>query len=554
MMRAMPNGRRSTRGGRRGVIAVTVAVIAVAVITVTPALVQAGERPVPARQHTAWQQRQGDQGSTGSARRAAPPRVRRPATAPAGNRRRPALLHTAPTSELALAADLSTFLRARTSTGSWGALVVSLTRGDTLFAEAADVPLVPASTMKTFTAALAFDRLGADYTFSTDVLRDGSLGPDGTVHGNLYLRGDGDPGLSAKFVSGGPSAPMDALARAVAASGVRTVSGDLVADASALEGRGIPEGWLTRYEGAAYAAPFSALSLNENVVIVGVYPQGNGRAAVRLEPASSTLTVTSTARTVAGRGVRLSVRMAGTSNVVVSGTIGARAQPHRVLLVVKDPAMFTAGAFRAALQAHGVTVRGAVRMGRTPLDGAVAVTALPSPPLSRLVSVMNRESVNVHAEQLYRNAARGRDKLGDGSAAYAATQLGRFVEEKLRLPSSHVMATDGSGLSVLNRVTARSLVHLMGYAHEAPWRSAFHASLPVAGESETLKARMRDTPASGNLHAKTGTTNEVISLAGYVTAANGELLAFAFLYNGNERWDAREVIDAIGPTLAAFSR
>lgn len=548
-MRAMPHGRRSTRGGLRGVIAIAIAAIAAA-----PTPGQAGERPAHARQHTAWQQRPSDQGSTGSARRAAPPRVRRPTTAPAGNRGRPALLHTAPTSELALAADLSSFLRARTATGHWGALVVSLTRGDTLFAEAADVPLVPASTMKTFTAALAFDRLGPDYTFSTDVLRDGSLGPDGTVHGNLYLRGDGDPGLSAKFVSGGPSAPMDALARAVAASGVRTVSGDLVADASALEGRGIPDGWLTRYEGAAYAAPFSALSLNENVVIVGVYPQGNGRAAVRLEPASSTLTVTSTARTVAGRGARLSVRMVGTSNVVVSGSIGARAQPHRVLLVVKDPAMFTAGAFRSALQAHGVTVRGTVRMGRTPLDGAVKVTTLPSPPLSRLVSVMNRESVNVHAEQLYRNAARGRDKLGDGSAEYAATQLGRFVEEKLRLPASHVVATDGSGLSVLNRVTARSLVHLMGYAHDAPWRSAFHASLPVAGESETLKARMRDTPAKGNLHAKTGTTNDVISLAGYVTAANGELLAFAFLYNGNERWDAREVIDAMGPTLAAFSR
>ena len=445
-------------------------------------------------------------------------------------------------------------LRARTTTGQWGALVVSLTRGDTLFADGADAPMVPASTMKTFTAALAFDRLGPDYTFSTDVLRDGSLGPDGTVHGNLYLRGDGDPGLSAKFVAGGPSAPMDVLARAVAAAGVRTVSGDLIADASALEGRGIPDGWLSRYEGAAYAAPFSALSLNENVVVVGVYPQRNGRTSVRLEPATTTLAVTSTARTVPGRAARLTVRTAGTTNVVVSGTIGAQARPYRVLLVVKDAAMFTAGALRAALQEQGVRVLGTVRTGRTPRDGAVTVTSLPSPPLSRLVSVMNRESINVHAEQLYRNAARGRDNLGDGSAEYASTQLGRFLEERLRLPASHVVATDGSGLSVLNRVTARSLVHLMNYAHQAPWRSAFHASLPVAGESETLKGRMRNTPAQGNLHAKTGTTNDVTSLAGYVTAANGELLAFAFLYNGNERWDARDVIDAMGPTLAAFSR
>jgi D-alanyl-D-alanine carboxypeptidase/D-alanyl-D-alanine-endopeptidase (penicillin-binding protein 4) len=116
------------------------------------------------------------------------------------------------------------------------------------------------------------------------------------------------------------------------------------------------------------------------------------------------------------------------------------------------------------------------------------------------------------------------------------------------------VAADGSGLSVLDRVTPRALVQLMDYAHRAPWAGVFHGSLPVAGESETLRLRMRNTPAQGNLHAKTGTTNEVVSLSGYATAENGEILAFAFLYNGVDRWNARETIDAMGPTLAAFSR
>ena len=97
-------------------------------------------------------------------------------------------------------------------------------------------------------------------------------------------------------------------------------------------------------------------------------------------------------------------------------------------------------------------------------------------------------------------------------------------------------------------------MQLLAHAHRAPWGSAFHASLPVAGESELLRNRMRATPAQGNLHAKTGTTNDVIGLSGYVTAENGEILAFAFLYNGKDRWHARETIDAMGPTLAAFSR
>jgi D-alanyl-D-alanine carboxypeptidase/D-alanyl-D-alanine-endopeptidase (penicillin-binding protein 4) len=459
---------------------------------------------------------------------------------------------TTPVGAAALEADLGAMLEAKTRNGEWGAIVVSLSRGDTLFQVAPDEPMVPASTMKTFTAALALERLGPDHVFSTDVLRDGSLGPDGVVHGNLILRGDGDPALSPRFVRGGPTAPMDMLARFVAGAGVKKVDGDLIADASGMEGRRIPDGWLSRYAGAGYAAPFSALSLNENIVIVGVYPEKSG-AVVRLEPESSGLKVVSSVRRVAGRATRVSVRMVGESQVVVTGTIGASANPHRVQLVVSDPVTFTAGAFREALRAQGIEVTGEVKVGRTP-EGALPVTSMPSPPLSRLISVMNRESINHYAEQIFRGAARGPQRNEPGSADHAYAQLRAFAESRLGIGSNAIVATDGSGLSVLDRVTPRALVHLMGYAHTAPWASVFHASLPVAGESETLRSRMRSTAAQGNLHAKTGTTNDVISLSGYVTAENGELLAFAFLYNGADRWNARETIDAMGPTMAAFSR
>src|SRR5690606_16584724 len=155
---------------------------------------------------------------------------------------------------------------------------------------------------------------------------------------------------------------------------------------------------------------------------------------------------------------------------------------------------------------------------------------------------------------LFRNAARR--ELGDspGSAATGNLLLRRFMEERVGARPDAVFAADGSGLSVLDRITARSLVQLLAYAHRAPWSSTFHASLPVAGESELLRTRMRNTPAAGNLHAKTGTTNEVISLGGYVTAENGEILAFAFIYNGTDRWNAREAIDVMGATLAGFAR
>jgi len=466
----------------------------------------------------------------------------------------PVLRFTSPRGAAALTSDLTTLLSSRTRNGEWGAMVISITRGDTLFAHGADSKMVPASTMKLFTAAIAFEKLGPEHTFSTDVLRDGPLEANGVVRGNLVLRGDGDPSMSPRFVRGGPDASMTMLARFVAGTGIKRVTGDVVADASALEMRGIPEGWLTRYAGAGYAAPFSALTLNENIVIVGVTAgSGGGAARVFLEPATRGLTITSTVRTVAGSGTRISAHRVGNDRVVVSGTIGARAGTVRYQLVVGDPATFTGGAFRAALEEQGITVDGALRVGRTP-DNATLVTSLPSPPLARLISTMNRESINIFAELLFRGAARGSDKQTLGSAENASATLNDFMVRQVGAAPDAVSVTDGSGLSVLDRVTPRSLVQLLAHAHRAPWGSAFHASLPVAGESELLRNRMRATPAQGNLHAKTGTTNDVIGLSGYVTAENGEILAFAFLYNGKDRWHARETIDAMGPTMAAFSR
>ena len=439
--------------------------------------------------------------------------------------------------------------------GRWGVMVVSLTRGDTLYSVNADSLFQPASTMKLFTAALALERLGPNHSFSTDVLRDGNVTPDGTVRGNLILRGGGDPALSNRFIRGDANIPMTLLARLVHGNGIRRVTGDLIADASAFEERLVPEGWLSRYLQDRYAARVSALSLNENVVIIAVHPEAAGNVArVELEPSSSAITASSAVRLVNGsRGGNIIVRRTSGGGIEARGWIGTKSVTRRYELVVEDPAMFTLGAFRDALAAQGITVDGGVRMGETP-HGAVKLGGLPSPPLDRLISVMNRESINHYAELIYRNTARSHDRLPEGSATAAYAMLRDFMVNKVGADSNAVHAADGSGLSTLDRVTPRALLQLLAYAHKAPWAASFHASLPVAGESELLRTRMRYTAAQGNLHAKTGTTNSVISLGGYVTAQSGEVIAFVFVYNGSDRWNARETIDAMGVTLASFVR
>ncbi|MDQ2889219.1 MAG: D-alanyl-D-alanine carboxypeptidase/D-alanyl-D-alanine-endopeptidase [Gemmatimonadota bacterium] len=459
--------------------------------------------------------------------------------------------YTTPRTAAALASDLGIFLE-RTRGGSWGVMVTSVTRGDTLFARNPGAELKPASTMKLFTTGLAFNRFGPEYQFSTTVLRDGAVSSDGTLQGNIVLRGDGDPSLSGRFMDGGPNAPMAALAQKVVAAGIKRVSGDVIGDATAFDDARIPDGWLSRYLGAGYAARVSGLSLNENIVWVAVSPGTGSHANVALEPMTTSLVVINNARTVGGSGasVRMSKRSDGT--ITVTGSIGRNSPVRRYSFVVDDPSMFATGAFRAALQTAGVQVGGATRLAPTPAK-AVKVTSIESPTLARMVSAMNRESINHYAELLFRDGARGPQRNVQGSVANGNHAMHQFFA-KVGADTSTIYNADGSGLSVNDRITARSMIQLLDYAHRAPWGPEFHASLPVAGESGTQRRRMKGSPAQGNLHAKTGTTNDVIALAGYVTAVDGEVLAFSFLYNGADRWTAKSTIDVMGETLASFGR
>ena len=478
-------------------------------------------------------------------------RVRRP------SRNRPPPVPVVRYSTTRTASDLASALSgltARTRSGTWGSMVVSLTRGDTLYAHNPGEEMVPASTMKLLTSALAFEQFGPTYQFSTDALRDGAVGSDGTLTGNLYIRGDGDPALSGKFLPGGPEGPMNRLADLVASQGIKRVTGDVIGDATGFDDQKVPDGWLSRYLQAGYAARVSALSLNENLVAVAVTPSSAGRpATVRLEPSTNAIPLVANVRTVAGAGARLGFRKLGDGTIQANGSIGARAGTRKYVYIVEDPASFTTGAFRNALIARGVKVDGGIRLGKTP-PSATKVAGLLSPPLASMIAVMNRESINHYAELLFRNAARGQKRDATGTVANASSLLDTFFASKVGSDTTQLVYADGSGLSTLDRLTARSQVQLLGYAHRAPWGPWLHSSLPVAGDSELLKRRMRNTPAEGNLHAKTGTTNDVVALAGYVTAVNGEVLAFSFLYNGRDRWIARAMIDVMSETLASFGR
>jgi serine-type D-Ala-D-Ala carboxypeptidase/endopeptidase (penicillin-binding protein 4) len=473
--------------------------------------------------------------------------ARRPA---ATSVRTASLEWTAPIGTGQLIRDLGGILDASVVSGDWGVIVVSRTRGDTLFHRNADTQLVPASTMKVFTAAMALELLGPEHRLETTVLSEGPISANGILHGNLVFRGGGDPGFGTKP----GDAPLKHLAQQVRDRGITRVTGTVVGDGSSFDGRLVPDGWLPRWLQASYATRVSANSYSQNLVAVRVAPvKGTARATVTITPSLNGIPISNAVTVRDGsRSAAITVRQDPTTGAFrVGGWIGALAAARSYSYVVENPDLFVAAAFHAALRDAGVTVDLPVIARHASAD-AVTIAKISSRPMSELITTMTGSSNNHFAELIFRNAARTAGV--PGSANTGNTLLRSFLADRVGTSGANVYAADGSGLSTHDRVTPRALVGVLDYSARAEWGPVLASALPVAGRTETLKSRMRGTPADGKLRAKTGTTSEVTSLSGYVTAANGEELVFAFIYNGSDRFRARDAIDAMGSTLASFTR
>jgi D-alanyl-D-alanine carboxypeptidase/D-alanyl-D-alanine-endopeptidase (penicillin-binding protein 4) len=240
--------------------------------------------------------------------------------------------------------------------------------GRPLYARRAATPRLLASNAKLFTTAAALGRLGAGATLDTRALSAGAPA-DGTVTGNLYLRGGGDPGFgSAAFARrayGSGGASVEALAAAVRAAGVRRVSGAVVGDESLFDAR--RGGPASGYRPSIYVGPLSALSFNRGL------SSASGRA------------------------------------------------------FQTNPPGFAAAAFDRALSRAGISVAGRPRAGRAP-GGAVEVAKVSSPTLARIAARTNKPSDNFFAETLLK--VLGARAGGGGTTAAGARQATAYARQR----------------------------------------------------------------------------------------------------------------------------
>lgn len=432
----------------------------------------------------------------------------------------------------------------------WGAMAWSLDQERPLFAVNANDIRIPASNNKIFTTVWALDVLGQEHRFQTDLLVSGEIRADGVLAGDVVLRGSGDPTLGYAGFGGDPMEPLRRMARTLRERGVHTVRGAIIADATAFDTALVGPRWPRDTEGgaAAYAPRVSGLAFGRNLLWIELKPTRPGQAAsVTLSPDVPEIPVVSTVRTGAGRA--LAARRADSDTIRVQGAVSGR-RSFRYGVGAAQPALLAAGALREALAEAGIAVEGSLRVAPAP-PGAALVHRHHSVPLAQILPKLNQDSDNFFAEHLWK--ATVAHATGSGSYQRGGSASAIFFIEEAGVPPGQLWQADGSGLSADNRASPFAVINALRYADSAPWSDIFHHSLAVAGaRGGTLRRLFRNTSAAGNLHAKTGFIRGVRSLSGYVTAENGERIAFSLLYNGRNTNGARSVEQQVGELLATY--
>ena len=474
--------------------------------------------------------------------------------------------------------------------GDWGILVVDAESGETLFEQNADQYFVPASNLKLFTTAYALSVLGPNYRFHTTLETRGVIAPDGTLSSDLVLVGRGDPNLSNRkhpFTAkeefeGPPERVLAELADAVVAKGVKSISGDIIGDDSYFPRERYPNGWEIGDMVWQYGAAISAIVVNDNTVTLTLTPgnQPGAPVAASLEPPTSEFRVENNVQT-SPAGVKPDLtlkREPGAGVVYVTGTLPANAPPRKLVLAIEEPALHAAELLRQLLERRGVAVNGQTRARHQaccssepfdPQSFSVAASDPPSPPtvlaehisppLSDSLKLVNKISQNLHTEVLLRTAAVESCRKAPSAPPpvnCAALPLDSFplapVEfyKAAGIPEGDIIQTDGSGLSRHDLITPRAAVALLRYAAKQPWFANFEESLPVAGIDGTMEDRLKNTPAVGHVHAKTGSVEHVRTRSGYADTPSGRKLIFSLLANnqGGKNHDTTEALDAL--TLA----
>ncbi|HSE02435.1 MAG TPA: D-alanyl-D-alanine carboxypeptidase/D-alanyl-D-alanine-endopeptidase [Burkholderiales bacterium] len=410
-----------------------------------------------------------------------------------------------------------------------------------LLAAGAARPMNPASSIKLVTTYAALELLGPAFQWVTEAYAAGTLS-DGVLEGDLVLKGRGDPKLTLEN--------FWLLLRGLRSRGLREIRGNLLLDRTYFAATDHDPARFDEQPTRPYNTGPDALLVNFKAVRLSFVPDSEARLVrILAEPALPQVQIVNRLALVNGpcgdwvnrmkvdaQGGSAATRLAFSGRYAAS--CGERERSYSVL----PHAHYVLGLFRELWRELGGTFSGTVRDGTVGADARL-IASVESPALAQVVRDMNKFSNNVMARQLYLTL--GAEAAGEPATREKTDRVIRewLASKKLNFPE--MVLENGSGLSRVERISARHLGELLLSSFQSPVMPEFIASLPLAAMDGTMKKRLTDADVAGQAHIKTGSLTGVRSIAGYMLDARGRRWVVVSIVNHPNAGNAQAAQDAL---------
>ncbi len=420
----------------------------------------------------------------------------------------------------------------------WSVCAVDLKTGDTLAAFQSSNQLPGASITKLVSTAAALEILGPNYQAQTQLYLDGQKKANGVFDGDIWIVGAGDVSLGSRYFNE-PGHELDFLTdwvKIIQQQGIQCITGRVIADASAFGYDKCPDGWEQVDMSNYYGCGSFGLNFYDNTLKLTFQTGAPGTALVlkncypndpnyRLQIEAKADMIGSDATFIHGEPFNY--------QRVIKGNLPAKREAYEVKGSMPDPEQLLALLFFQELQKQGVRVDGGSwsmrlipQLSQSATDKRVLFHTHPGQKIEEIVFCTNQRSVNLFAEGLLRQV---------GAKVYG---LGTY-ENGLRVLDSlaqiwnlgQIGIVDGSGLSKVNRMSAAQFVNLLAVQSQMSHFPIYLKSLPIAGQSGTVKNLCKGQAGEGKVHAKSGSIHGIKSYAGYVDAKCGHQIAFTIIAN-----------------------
>lgn len=405
-------------------------------------------------------------------------------------------------------------------------------------AHQANIPLNPASSMKIVTSYAALGILGPAYRWKTEVYSDGKL-INGVLYGDLYLKGYGDPHFT--------QADLWQLLHQLRQQGLKEIKGDVVVDQSYFTSQAPDPSHFDGEPLRAYNATPSAFIVNRKTSSFR-FDAGAAEVTVQVEPQLTELRVINQLKVNATpcaawrNDVRYDIGKEGQiTTVIFSGSFPANCDEKYLELLVLSENDYHLFLFRKLWAEAGGIFNGKLRVNALPAS-AFKLAQHESKPLAQLLPEINKWSNNLMAKQLLLSIAAVGHSLPatEVNAVFAIQQWLASTD----LAFKELIIENGAGLSRIERISAAHLGALLAHAYYSPVMPELMASLPILGVDGTMQKR-KDSMAHARAHLKTGSINQVYSVAGYMLAKSGQRFVVVFMVNDAEAPLTRPAQDAL---------